>query len=44
MLMPSSQVYVVDQVPERLAQAAKIGAIPINFRDGDPVEQSKLFR
>lgn len=35
----ASQVYVVDQVPERLAQAEKIGAIPINFRDGDPVEQ-----
>ncbi len=35
----ASQVYVVDQVKERLEQAKKIGAIPINFRDGDPVEQ-----
>ena len=35
----ASNVYVVDQVKERLDQAAKIGCIPINFREGDPVEQ-----
>ncbi|KAI5370470.1 Putative alcohol dehydrogenase, zinc-type, GroES-like superfamily, NAD(P)-binding domain superfamily [Septoria linicola] len=35
----ASQVYVVDQVKERLDAAAKIGCIPINFRDSDPVEQ-----
>jgi len=29
----------VDRVPERLAQAKKIGAIPIDFSKGDPVEQ-----
>ncbi|PIB01634.1 putative zinc-type alcohol dehydrogenase-like protein [Cercospora beticola] len=35
----ASRVFVVDQVKERLDQAEKIGCIPINFRDGDPVEQ-----
>ena len=38
-LRGGSRVYVVDQVKERLDQAKKIGCIPINFRDGDPVEQ-----
>lgn len=31
--------YVVDRVPERLAQAKKIGCIPIDFSESDPVEQ-----
>lgn len=35
----ASKVYSVDTVPERLAQAKKIGAIPIDFKAGDPVEQ-----
>lgn len=30
-------VYVVDQFPWRLAVAEKLGAIPINFREQDPV-------
>lgn len=34
----ASNVFVVDQVKERLDQATKIGCIGINFRDGDPVE------
>lgn len=34
-----SNIFVVDQVPERLDQAKKIGCIPINFKDGDPVKQ-----
>lgn len=34
----ASNVFVVDQVKERLDQAKKIGCIPINFRDGDPVK------
>lgn len=38
-LRGASRVYSVDQVPERLESAKKIGAIPINFRDSDPVEQ-----
>jgi threonine dehydrogenase-like Zn-dependent dehydrogenase len=33
------RVYVVDHVPERLARAKSIGAIPINFSHGDPVKQ-----
>ena len=32
-------MYVVDRVPERLAMAKKIGAIPINFVDVDPVAE-----
>lgn len=35
----ASRVFVVDQVPERLEAARKIGCLPINFREGDPVEQ-----
>jgi len=29
----------VDRVPQRLAKAKSIGAIPIDFTDGDPVAQ-----
>jgi len=36
-LRGASRVFVVDQVKERLDAAAKIGCIPVNFRDGDPV-------
>jgi len=35
----ASKVYVVDQVPERLESAKKIGCIPINFTESDPVAQ-----
>jgi len=35
----ASKVFVVDQVKERLDAAKKIGCIPINFTEGDPVEQ-----
>lgn len=35
----ASKVFVVDQVKERLDAAAKIGCVPINFREGDPVQQ-----
>lgn len=38
-LRGASNVYVVDQVPERLAAAEKIGCTAINFTKGDPVEQ-----
>lgn len=38
-LRGASQVYVVDQVPERLAAAKKIGCIPIDFSKGDAVDQ-----
>ncbi|CAG9983061.1 unnamed protein product [Clonostachys byssicola] len=35
----ASQVYIVDHVQSRLDLGVSIGAIPINFGDGDPVEQ-----
>lgn len=38
-LRGASKVFVVDQVPARLAQAKKIGCIPIDFTKSDPVEQ-----
>lgn len=41
LLRGASQVFVVDRIPERLAKAAQIGAVPINFDAGDPVEQIK---
>lgn len=39
LLRGAADVYVVDRVQERLTLAAKIGAIPIDFSAGDPVEQ-----
>lgn len=38
-LRGASNVYVVDTVPERLAQAKKIGCVPVDFKKSDPVEQ-----
>ncbi|KAB2568934.1 Glutathione-independent formaldehyde dehydrogenase [Lasiodiplodia theobromae] len=38
-LRGASRVFVVDQVAERLQAAERIGCVPVNFRDGDPVEQ-----
>lgn len=38
LLRGATRVYVVDRVPARLALAKKIGAIPINFEEEDPVE------
>ena len=38
-LRGASKVYVVDKVKERLNIATKIGATPIDFSKGDPVEQ-----
>ena len=35
----ATEVYVVDYIPERLAKAGELGAIPIDFRVGDPVDQ-----
>jgi glutathione-independent formaldehyde dehydrogenase len=40
----ASEIYVVDSVPARLEKARQIGAIPINFQDGDPVDQIKELR
>lgn len=39
LLKGASEVYVVDRAPERLQKAQAIGAIPVDFSRGDPVEQ-----
>jgi glutathione-independent formaldehyde dehydrogenase len=41
LLRGASKVFVVDRVPERLAKAREIGAIPINFAEADPAQQIK---
>jgi glutathione-independent formaldehyde dehydrogenase len=35
----ASKVFVVDRVPERLAKAREIGAIPVDFTQADPAAQ-----
>jgi glutathione-independent formaldehyde dehydrogenase len=44
LLKGAADVYVVDKDKKRLDLAKSIGAIPINFLDGDPVEQIKTLR
>ena len=39
LLRGAGEVYIVDNVLARLDKAELIGAIPIDFTDGDPVEQ-----
>ncbi|GAA1672254.1 glutathione-independent formaldehyde dehydrogenase [Streptomyces yatensis] len=41
LLRGAAKVFVVDRVPERLAKAEEIGAIPIDFSKDDPVRQIK---
>ncbi len=41
LLRGASRVFSVDRVKERLDKAQQIGAIPINFDQGDPVQQIK---
>lgn len=43
-LKGASEVYVVDRVPERLQKAKELGATPVDFSKGDPVEQIKKLR
>jgi len=38
-LRGAADVYVVDNIPARLDKAGEIGAIPVDFSEGDPVEQ-----
>ncbi|HEX4784482.1 MAG TPA: glutathione-independent formaldehyde dehydrogenase [Candidatus Sulfotelmatobacter sp.] len=38
-LKGASEIYVVDNIPERLAKAKELGAIPVDFSKSDPVEQ-----
>ena len=41
LLRGASRVFSVDRIPERLSKAESIGAIPIDFSQGDPVAQIK---
>lgn len=41
LLRGAKKVFVVDRVPERLQKAEEIGAVPVDFSAGDPVEQIK---
>ncbi len=41
LLRGAAKVFAIDRVPERLAKARDIGAIPINFDEGDPATQVK---
>ncbi|TDD51379.1 glutathione-independent formaldehyde dehydrogenase [Saccharopolyspora elongata] len=41
LLRGAARVFSVDRVPERLAKAEEIGATPIDFSAGDPVEMIK---
>jgi glutathione-independent formaldehyde dehydrogenase len=43
-LKGASEVYVVDSIPERLAKAKELGAIPVDYSEGDPVEQIFALR
>ncbi len=38
-LKGASEIYVVDSIPERLQKAEELGATPVDFSKGDPVEQ-----
>lgn len=44
MLRGAAEVYVVDRVPERLQKVQQMGATPIDFSKGDPVEQIRQMR
>lgn len=36
-LMRAGKIFAIDSLPDRLAAAEKLGAIPINFNEADPV-------
>jgi len=38
-LKGASEVYVIDNIAERLEKAKELGAVPIDFGQGDPVER-----
>ena len=44
LLRGAAEVYVVDSIAERLDKAEELGAVPVNFRCGDPVEQIRELR
>jgi glutathione-independent formaldehyde dehydrogenase len=39
LLKGASEVYIVDSIPARLQKAREMGAIPVNYAEGDPVEK-----
>ncbi len=41
LLRGASKVFAVDRVPERLAKASEIGAVPVDFSGADPASQIK---
>ena len=43
-LKGAAEIYVVDNVPERLALAARLGATPVDFSKGDAVDQILALR
>lgn len=43
-LKGASEIYVIDGVPERLALVKQLGATPIDYTKGDPVEQIESLR
>jgi glutathione-independent formaldehyde dehydrogenase len=44
LLKSAAEVFVVDAVPERLDKAGELGAVPVDYRLGDPVEQIRELR
>ncbi|HEX5431394.1 MAG TPA: alcohol dehydrogenase, partial [Bryobacteraceae bacterium] len=44
LLKGASEVFIVDRAPDRLRRAGTIGAVPVDFTQGDPVEQIKDIR
>jgi glutathione-independent formaldehyde dehydrogenase len=44
LLKGAGEVYVVDRVADRLDKACELGATPIDFRQGDPVQQIRELR
>jgi glutathione-independent formaldehyde dehydrogenase len=44
MLKGASDVYIADNIPARLEKVESMGAIPIDFSQGDPVEQIRDLR
>jgi len=44
LLKGAAEVYVVDHIAARLDKAGEIGATPVDFRAGDPVEQIQELR
>jgi glutathione-independent formaldehyde dehydrogenase len=44
LLRGAAEVYVVDHVADRLEKAGALGATPVDFSDGDPVEQIRELR